>query len=79
MKTQEMIEAFKTWDGAAFLKSHMLWLKGSYQSAQLSKDVSVPKLERKKVEKQKPFINYEKRAYKAERAAVGHRKAKWYS
>lgn len=38
MKTQELIERFKTWNGNAWLKDHMAFLKGTYQLNQLRKN-----------------------------------------
>lgn len=50
MKTQELIERFKTWDGNAWLKSHMAFLKGSYQISNL------PPVKREK--KKEPKVKY---------------------
>lgn len=65
MNTNELIQAFKTWDGNAFIKAHLAWLKGSYHLAQQPQ--SVVKAEegeatRVKREKQIPYVNKEKAA-----------------
>lgn len=78
MKTNELIEAFKSWDGKAWLASHMAWLKGSYQMAQLSP----PKLEEETPAitkaKQRPYVNEDKQdsMWKWRVANYGKRQAK---
>ena len=79
MKTNEIIEQAKTWDAATWLRGHMAFLKGTFQTNH-TKSVDKEEEGFKAVsKKQTPFVNHEKRAYNKERAGVGHRKAKWYN
>jgi hypothetical protein len=50
MKTQELIERFKTWNGNAWLKDHLAFLKGTYQ---ISHSLPV-----KREKKKAPKIHY---------------------
>ena len=81
MKTNALIEQFKSWDGKAWFEGHIAFLKGTYQ---INHAKGVDKAEGEeeppaKAKKRVPFVNHEKRAYNKERAGVGHRKAKWYN
>lgn len=64
MNTQELCDAFRTWNGNAFIRSHLDWLKTTYQGNQLLKQRAImlpednkPKV---KVAKQVPHRNMEK-------------------
>ena len=75
--TDARIEEFKTWDGAAWFRHHLNWLKGSYHVAQLPKG-KPEKEEVRKREKQRPYINELKRdsLWKYLVAEYGKRQAK---
>ncbi|MNL32404.1 hypothetical protein D3C87_1542520 [compost metagenome] len=59
-KTDTLIEAFKTWDGAAWFRAHLAWLKGSYQSAQATLHYKGEETAKPEKVKQRPVINEEK-------------------
>lgn len=75
--TDARIEEFKTWDGAAWFRHHLNWLKGSYHVAQLPKG-KPEKEEVRERQKKHPYINEAKHdsMWKYLVANFGHRQAK---
>lgn len=57
-KTDALIEAFMTWDGAAWFRSHLAWLKGSYQMANQPKEVKRAIIPRIKTIPFKPAVSH---------------------
>ena len=43
MKTNDLINQFKTWDGASWFRHHLAWMKGSYSIVQGVKAVKTKK------------------------------------
>lgn len=57
-KTDSLIESFKTWDGAAWFRHHLAWLKGSYQMAQGPKARAITKPPRVKTIPFQPNVSH---------------------
>ena len=52
-KTDQRVQEFKTWDGAAWFRAHFAWLKGSFQLSRIP--VPAPKKKPRRV-KYLPFF-----------------------
>lgn len=75
MKTNELIESFKTWDGNAWMRYHLAMLQGNHQVKGNIPDGEAPKVKRIR---QVPYVNHDplRRDRKILIRTVGIRQAK---